>query len=727
MRPGQGTRRAGGGPSGTIRPGPRGSPRTLSSFRNTPSVEGLSTREERIRIGAGCALDCPFCNYRRGRVGQPLAEVLDPVFPVPVALRVTMFAGDLVRADLAPLVKRVREAGATSVLAYAHSGARAGDDLRALADAGLTGLHFVLPAASKDLLAAMTGGRGSLARAASLMEAANALDLDVVLEVPLVEANAAAVADTVRRAGNRIARLDQVVVRFLAASGPAGPARWDPAIARDALAEAADLAQARGAPLHLAPPTAPPPCLLDLPRARPEQYPGFAPLGWKEAPPDAFPACAACDVAPVCRPDLSHLAPAGREPQPVRRPPPDEPLPPAQDAEGRPVPPTSAGLFLRQESLGRLLEALRHRPYAVCRSPWEELEAHDIRGTVAPCAGGWPLFETLERCTSWRDTSLLQAWNSEGMRAVRRAAAEGRPFDTCKRECPAFHGGPQTAYPAIPAPVTRRMFDNVVHNLREMLEGAEVLSSRPQVISFSPTLRCPNRCRMCDIHEMLDWMGNGPELQEMPDALFDELVDLLPTTRMLALTGGEPLVSRRVRDVLRRFTRDRYPDGGVTITTNALLLRPALIRELRPANLRLVYVSLNAATDETYERLTGTKGGFGRVLANVKALRDALPSMASRPTIRLSFVVQRSNHHELPAFLDLARGLGLGVRLQPVERDRLGESIFTDVATLDSVIRMVVDQVRPRLAGMPRSFAHEVDRLESMLRGKRDREDFTPL
>jgi MoaA/NifB/PqqE/SkfB family radical SAM enzyme len=204
-------------------------------------------------------------------------------------------------------------------------------------------------------------------------------------------------------------------------------------------------------------------------------------------------------------------------------------------------------------------------------------------------------------------------------------------------------------------------------------------------------------------------------------------VDLLPTVRMLALTGGEPLVSRRMRDVLRRFTADRYPDGTVTVTTNGLLLREPLIRDLSATRIRLFYVSLNAATEGTYEHVTLTRGGFPRVLANIRTLLDHAPRMAGRPTVLASFVTMRSNWTELPAFVDLARGLGVGIRLLPVERDRCGESIFTDEATLRAVLAMVREQVVPRLAGLPWSYRVEVRRLESILAGRLERRDFRPL
>jgi molybdenum cofactor biosynthesis enzyme MoaA len=413
----------------------------------------------------------------------------------------------------------------------------------------------------------------------------------------------------------------------------------------------------------------------------------------------------------------------------------DEPnLPPAlstdkcEAASDTPGPTAASTIWRRQAELGKLREEIIGRRLA-CRYPWEQLEAHDIRGVVTPCAGGWPLEKTLEHCVSWHTTSLMEAWNSPAMQNVRRAVSGGDPMATCKPECPAFHGGPQNAVPGLAAPTTKVMFDNMMANIHEMLDGAPVLKSRPQSISFSPTLRCTNRCRMCDIHEVMEVMGRPAQVREMPDALFNELLELLPTTRMLALTGGEPLISRRMRLLLMEFRADRYPDGAVTITTNGQLLRESLLKDLSNTRIKLFYVSLNAADDAMYEHVSGIPGGFTRVRNHLQMLMDMAPHMAGRPGVVTSFVVMRSNFRQLPAFLDLALGLKVGIRLLPIERDRLGESIFTDEPTLREVHRMMVEKVIPDMnyKQMPWGYKAEIMKLFSVIDSRLARREFKPL
>jgi molybdenum cofactor biosynthesis enzyme MoaA len=688
----------------------------------------MPTDEDLVRIGEGCSAGCRFCPHSGGHAGARLAEVLGPSFKVPSAHRVTILAGDLIREDLAPLVQRIRQAGASRVLVYGHPAVR--DPLPALQvlhRAGLTGVHLLLPAGSRELMAALTGGRGSLARTAALMDAANHLDLSVMLEIPVVQSSWRELADTVRRGLNRIARPDRIVLRYLSEFDPVrGPVPWDHSLSAAAVAEARMAASARAVPMLLGHPEAPPPCVLDVAGATPDLYPSFTTAGYRPDRSHPYDACATCHVAPVCAADGRFLATAPGSVRPIAA---ESPVPVSGQGTGNTgaVEATSSvTLFRRQTELGALLTEFRSRP-RICRFPWEELEAHDIRGTVTPCAGGWPLDATVKKCTSWRVTSLLDAWNSRGMQDVRRAVAGGTPFDTCKADCPAFHGGPQSSVPSRLAGATRTFHQNVVLNLREMLDGAEVLKSRPQTISISPTLRCPHRCRMCDIHEVRDVMGNGPELNEMPDALFDELLELLPTTRVLALTGGEPLASRRLMDLFRRFRADAYPDGSITLTTNGLLLTKPVVAALAPTPLRAVYVSLNAATPETHAFVSGRQGGFHRVVANIEHLAGVVRDMAGHPSIILSFVVMQSNRSELADFLDLALRLGAGIRLLPIERDRLGESIFTDEASIRATLEDIRTRIVPRQSAFPWGYRHEVARLVSILEGRIARREFGPL
>ena len=714
------------------------------------SIGGMPSEEDIVLFGPGCQMGCTFCPHSGGRAGHRMETVLAPDFRLPLAHRVTILAGDVVRKEVAPLVSALRAQGSVEVFAYAHPGTWDLDALDELTAAGLTGIQLMLPAARKAELAALTGGKGSLVLVARLIDHANRRLLRVAAEIPVVESSATLIDDTVERFLKITALPDRVALRFVAEFHPVrGPVPWDHSIATPHVAAASALCRGRQVPLILAHPEAPPPCVMDVPDASAAIYPGLSMYGIPRGAPRPFAACGSCAAAAVCHAEgrflggaepvltapLALTGTAGSDaPGPVAGIRPERSRYMASEGtdrrEGLDQPdtpgPNASTIWRRQADLNLLRVELERRRIT-CRYPWEQLEAHDIRGVVTPCAGGWPLESTVNDCVSWHGGSLLTAWNSPGMQNTRRAVAAGRAHDTCKRDCPAFHGGPMGAVPSMSAPTTGVMFDNIIDNVREMLDGATVLQSRPQSISFSPTMRCTNRCRMCDIHEVMEAMGRPAEIREMPDSLFDELLELLPTTRMLALTGGEPLVSKRMRDLLKRFSAERYPDGAVTITTNGQLLRENILRDLSGTRIRQFYVSLNAADDAMYEHVSGIPGGFTRVRNHLALLMDMAPRMAGRPGVIVSFVVMRSNFMQLAAFLDLALGLKTGIRLLPIERDRMGESIFTDEPTLAAVHAMLTGTVMPSIERLPWGYRAEIARLFSIIDGRLSRRDFSPL
>ena len=142
----------------------------------TTASHGVPSEEGLVRIGEGCSLNCSFCPHSRGRSGTRFADITEE--QLPVARRITILAGDVLTLNLGPKIRHMRNAGASSVYVYAHPGLQNVEDtLDHLVKHGMTGLHLMLPAASREMMAKMTGGLGFLGRTAALIKAANKRDL----------------------------------------------------------------------------------------------------------------------------------------------------------------------------------------------------------------------------------------------------------------------------------------------------------------------------------------------------------------------------------------------------------------------------------------------------------------------------------------------------------------------------------------------------------------------
>ncbi|QDQ09495.1 radical SAM protein [Streptomyces spectabilis] len=167
--------------------------------------------------------------------------------------------------------------------------------------------------------------------------------------------------------------------------------------------------------------------------------------------------------------------------------------------------------------------------------------------------------------------------------------------------------------------------------------------SGPEVVVWDTTYACPLRCSHCYSES-----GRRPSRQLGPEAMLrvaDALVSLRP--RVVALSGGEPLVVRGVFEVAQRLRA-----GGVklSINTSGWVMNRALAERLAD-HFDEVIVSLDGATPEVHDRIRGRAGSFERVLAALTLLDEVAGERRAADRGRLCFgidcVVIRSNFGQL--------------------------------------------------------------------------------
>lgn len=184
----------------------------------------------------------------------------------------------------------------------------------------------------------------------------------------------------------------------------------------------------------------------------------------------------------------------------------------------------------------------------------------------------------------------------------------------------------------------------------------DVVRAKPLYITLCPTTYCNYDCIMCSY-------GRLPR-RDLPSEVLEQLDAFLPTLRTLTLLGGEPLASRAVMDLLRRFDRERYPDGGVDLVTNGSLLTERALQNLGGCAFGAVVISLNAGRPEDYLKIHR-----GVPMAAVIDNLDSLLKHRERYGhfgITLSFVVQPAASEGLVEFGEIALERGLDIRLLPL-------------------------------------------------------------
>jgi molybdenum cofactor biosynthesis enzyme MoaA len=370
--------------------------------------------------------------------------------------------------------------------------------------------------------------------------------------------------------------------------------------------------------------------------------------------------------------------------------------------------------------LSRLHAELKKKNLA-CLRPWTTAERMGS-WQVLPCCNEYLRPEVLLQCDSSTE-SLMDAWNSPGLQAVRRAIASGNPHATCREDCPTFHADNEQSDAWIFAkPASRAVYDNTVKVLHEMIDGVERVESIPPHIHVAVEEDCNIRCVMCGVVAD-DKVRERPQ-QVLSAAGAEEIAALLPAVRSLCLNGGEPTMAPVTREILSRLDVEKHPDTAAQMITNGILLTPKYMEALKKARLQLI-VSVNAATPATFERITGRKGGFERVMQNIRALVDPSAGFLVPPHVMLSFVVMKDNYRELPAFFRIAHELKVSVRLLPVFGVRGNQSFFTDEASLREVSEFFEREVVPSATPYAPEFRTAAERMSHLLKERLERRDFS--
>lgn len=193
---------------------------------------------------------------------------------------------------------------------------------------------------------------------------------------------------------------------------------------------------------------------------------------------------------------------------------------------------------------------------------------------------------------------------------------------------------------------------------------------------------CNLECYMCIELLRPPETRRGRGLQSLEREIFDKLCSqVFPYSSRLHLGfGGEPTLAP---DFLYFIERGAASGQVIDLTTNGTRLARPGMAEAIARHVSVLRISIDAATRETYERIrVGSK--WSHLLAGLNLLNDArfkLPEK-ERGELVLVFVLMKSNLHELPQFVELAKEVGAdGVRGQhviPTTEPGKGETLFDE-------------------------------------------------
>ena len=177
------------------------------------------------------------------------------------------------------------------------------------------------------------------------------------------------------------------------------------------------------------------------------------------------------------------------------------------------------------------------------------------------------------------------------------------------------------------------------------------LAPLPQYVEIETTTICPRKCIMCEHTYWKDQEERHLSLEE-----FKYTVNQFPRLRWLHLTGeGSAFINPDYPKMLE-YAKSR--NICVYLVDSFDHIPEEAIGKLIDLKIEGVYISLDAVTGETYEKIR-IGCDFERVMRNIKKFIELKRKKKSLlPEISFRYIVMKYNVKEMPAFIDLVASLG---------------------------------------------------------------------
>lgn len=222
------------------------------------------------------------------------------------------------------------------------------------------------------------------------------------------------------------------------------------------------------------------------------------------------------------------------------------------------------------------------------------------------------------------------------------------------------------------------------------------LTPYPFNIEIEITNRCNKRCIIC---EHTYWKEPNKDLSFEN---FKKIVDQFPKLKWVNLTGeGDAFLNRDYLDMIRYLKAKDIP---VFLVDSFDLITEDLAAELIKIGVDGIWISMDAATKETYEKIK-VGCNFERSLNNIKKLIELKKQMESPiPELCFRFIVTSLNVHEMPQFIELIHSLG--------GRDSLGDGSrieFAGLLVFDEVRHLFIPEIPGEILKATMKKAREMD------------------
>jgi MoaA/NifB/PqqE/SkfB family radical SAM enzyme len=277
----------------------------------------------------------------------------------------------------------------------------------------------------------------------------------------------------------------------------------------------------------------------------------------------------------------------------------------------------------------------------VCDHPWTHFEVNNPNGNVTMCCDNNTVLGNVN------ENTIEEVWNGDGYRTMRRRMHEEGAHALCPHTCPVLNGGKTYQnldwYKSLDK--NGAAYANAAKNVREFEKHKHVLESLPRWMRFAYSYACNLDCYHC--YQREDATIN----LKLPDNFMDQVRRLAKSFQVIFPFGGEPFLFKPVTDFLAEVEVD--PGCRYMFVTNATLLTPKIFSLLGERELGVIAVSLDAATEESFDKLRkrGRRADWNGVMDNMRRLQQLKAEKNFIYTV--SMTLNSQNFNEIEAFIDL--------------------------------------------------------------------------
>ncbi|MFH1245554.1 MAG: radical SAM protein, partial [Candidatus Omnitrophota bacterium] len=174
-------------------------------------------------------------------------------------------------------------------------------------------------------------------------------------------------------------------------------------------------------------------------------------------------------------------------------------------------------------------------------------------------------------------------------------------------------------------------------------------AKKPNLCQFELTFKCALRCRYCyaDCYNKEEFFP-GELNTERVKGILDRLEEA--GIIWLCFTGGDPLTRG---DFLELYFYAKKKGFIVTIFTNGYSMTAEIAGYLAKTPPFVIEMTLNAVSEDLYERMTRVKGSFKKTMRGIGRILEAkLP-------LKIKTQITRENVQHVPEIKKYVQGLGL--------------------------------------------------------------------